>query len=232
MSTDAPHLDALTIVSLRDHIKRQIVDAILGGVFKPGERLIEATIADQLGVSRAPVREALVALEQEGIVTSLPRRGYFVINFSVKDIEEIYSLRLLLEEEALRRAVGHFPDPAIAEMQAIVDQLGVAAAQREAIVQLIGLDHSFHEHIVHAANHLRLYSAWDSMRLQTWLLIGVTSRTHFDYPDQPRESHQRILDAIVAEDATAAATMLREHLLDAQSRAQRSWRQLVEGSAA
>ena len=70
------------------------------------------------------------------------------------------------------------------------------------------------------------------MRLQTWLLIGVTSRTHFDYPDQPRESHQRILDAIVAEDATAAATMLREHLLDAQSRAQRSWRQLVEGSAA
>ena len=64
MSTDAPHLDALTIVSLRDHIKRQIVDAILGGVFKPGERLIEATIADQLGVSRAPVREALVALEQ------------------------------------------------------------------------------------------------------------------------------------------------------------------------
>lgn len=231
MNTNSPHLEALTIVSLRDHIKRQIVDAILSGVFKPGERLVEAAIADQLEVSRAPVREALVALAQDGIVTSLPRRGYFVINFSVKDIEEIYSLRLLLETEALQRAVGHFPEPTIAEMQAIVNQLGVSSANQEAVVQLIGLDHSFHKQIVRAANHSRLYSAWDSMRLQTWLLIGLTSRTHFDYPDQPRESHQRILDAIVAGDAATATAMLRQHLLEAEDRAQRSWRQLVDTRA-
>lgn len=231
MNTDSPHLEALTIVSLREHIKRQIVDAILSGVFTPGERLVEATIADQLGVSRAPVREALVALEQEGIVTSLPRRGYFVINFSDKDIEEIYSLRLLLEVEALRRAVSHFPEDSLRAMQVIVDQLGNSSARGEAIVELIRLDHSFHEYMVRTANHSRLYSAWDSMRLQTWLLIGLTSRTPFDYPDQPREAHQRILDAIVAEDAAAAAAALRDHLLDAEERAQRAWQQLVENNA-
>lgn len=232
MNTDAPHLEALNIVSLREHIKRQIIDAILNGAFKPGARLVEATIADQLGVSRAPVREALVALEQEGIVTSLPRRGYFVINFSVKDIEEIYSLRLLLEEEALRHAVGHFPEHTLREMQAIVDQLGVSSAQGEALIELIGRDHSFHEHIVRAADHSRLYSAWDSMRVQTWLLIGLTSRTHFDYPDQPREWHQRILDAIVAGDVAEAIAALREHIVDAEGRAQRAWQQLVATNAA
>lgn len=232
MSANAPHLEALNIVSLREHIKRQIIDAILSGVFRPGERLVEATIADQLGVSRAPVREALVALEQEGIVTSLPRRGYFVINFSRQDIEEIYSLRLLLEEEALRRAVGHFPETALRQMQAIVDLLGVPGARGEALVELIGLDHSFHEHIVRTAHHSRLYSAWDSMRVQTWLLIGLTSRTHFDYPDQPREWHQRILNAIVAGDIAEATAALHDHILDAEGRAQRAWQQLVESTTA
>lgn len=231
MPSEPPHLAALNIVSLRDHIKRQIVEAILNGRFKPGQRLVEAAIADQLGVSRAPVREALVALEQEGIVTSLPRRGYFVINFSAGNIQEIYSLRLLLEQEALRRAVGRFLPDTLAAMQAIVDRLGVDPHAQD-IIPLIGLDHSFHEHLVRAANHSRLYSVWDSMRLQTWLLIGLTSRTHFDYPDQPRESHQHILDGILAHDVERAQAALRAHLLDAEARAQRAWRQLIETTAA
>src|SRR3954453_9479146 len=103
MRTVQPQLETLNVVNLRDHIKRQVCDAILNGLFQPGARLVEANIAEQLGVSRAPVREALVSLEREGIVASLPRRGYFVIDFTEKDIEELYSLRRLLEVEALRR---------------------------------------------------------------------------------------------------------------------------------
>lgn len=226
MRAGHPQLKTLNVVNLRDHIKRQVCDAILNGSFKPGARLIEATIADQLGVSRAPVREALVALEREGIVASLPRRGYFVIDFTDKDIEEIYSLRLLLEREAMRRAIGKFTQHDMEEMQAIVDQLGDQARQRPAASSMIQLDLTFHARLCRVADHSRLYSTWDSMRLQTWLLIGLTSRTHFDYPNQPREFHQRILDAIIDEDLPRAEAALSVHLIDAEQRARYVWREL------
>lgn len=226
MNTVSPHLEALNIVNLREHIKRQVCDAILTGMFKPGERLIEATIADQLGVSRAPVREALVSLEREGIVASQPRRGYFVINFTDKDIEEIYSLRLLLEMEALRRAIGHFSPADITEMQRLVDEIGEEAHRGPSADRMIQLDLNFHEMICRVAGHSRLYSTWDSMRLQTWLLIGLTCRTHYSEPDQPRDRHQRILDAIVAQDLPLAEENLHQHILDAEQRARAAWREL------
>lgn len=232
MSISQPHLETLNVVNLREHIKRQVCDAILTGLFKPGARLIEATIAEQLGVSRAPVREALVSLEREGIVASLPRRGYFVINFTDKDIEEIYSLRTLLELEALRRAMPHFTSETLAAMQAIVDQLGQDTASGLDSSPTIQLDMLFHEMICRAADHSRLYSTWDSMRLQTWLLIGLTSRTHIDDPDQPQARHQRILDAIADKDLPRAEKVLSEHLHDAEHRARRVWAELQANEGA
>ncbi|MCW5849494.1 MAG: GntR family transcriptional regulator [Anaerolineae bacterium] len=226
MRTDQPQLETLNVVNLRDHIKRQVCDAILNGLFKPGARLVEATIAEQLGVSRAPVREALVSLEREGIVASLPRRGYFVIDFTEKDIEELYSLRRLLEIEALRRALPNFTADDLAAMQAIVDQLGENTAPDREPSRTIQLDWSFHEMICRVADHSRLYSTWDSMRLQTWLLIGLTTPTHEHDPYRPKDRHQRILDVITAGDLARAEVELREHLIDAEERACRVWREL------
>ena len=85
-------LQPLEKTNLRDHILEQLRSVILDGSYKPGERLVELTIADQLHVSRAPVREALSALEQEGLVVQIARRGYFVVDFSEKDILGIYLL--------------------------------------------------------------------------------------------------------------------------------------------
>ena len=95
----------ITAVNLRNHIEEEIRRAILQGRFKPGESLVESTIAAEIGVSRAPVREVLSALERVGLVVNIPRRGSFVIDFTPKDIEEIYTLRLLLEVDAIHRAV-------------------------------------------------------------------------------------------------------------------------------
>jgi DNA-binding GntR family transcriptional regulator len=192
----------------------------LSGSLRPGEHLVETNIAEQLGVSRAPVREALSALEREGIIFYLPRRGYFVIEFTPKDIEEIYSLRLMLEIGALRRAIQLLSQAEIDEMQSVVDALGEAVRHGRDQNEVTTLDLSFHDLIVRKADHGRLYSAWNSMRLQTWLLIGLTSKTEYDYPEQPKEFHQTILDAILAKDLERAETVLREHILDAQTRAQ------------
>jgi DNA-binding GntR family transcriptional regulator len=219
MTSQPPQLQPLNVLNLRDHIEQQVRKAILNGTFKPGERLVETAIAEQLGVSRAPVREVLSALEREGIVVNVPRRGYSVIDFTDKDIDEIYSLRLLLEIGALRRAMSHFTEEDITEMQSVLDKLGEAAHQKSDPGMIVSLDLSFHEFACRIADHGRLYSVWDSMRLQTQMLIGVTSRTHYRYPDQPKKLHQSILDAIRDKDLKRAESSVTDHIWDAQQRA-------------
>ncbi len=219
MTSQPPQLQPLNVLNLRDHIEQQIRKAILNGTFKPGERLVEITIAEQLGVSRAPVREALSALEREGIVVNVPRRGYSVIDFMDKDIDEVYSLRLLLEIGALRRAVSRLTEKDLAEMQCVLDKLDKAAHQKTDPEKIVALDLAFHELICRLADHSRLYSVWNTMRLQTQLLISLTSRTHYDHPDQPGEFHRRILDAIRDKDLRRAEATLTDHILDAQRRA-------------
>lgn len=219
MTQELSQLQPLKVLSLRHHIEQQICNAILNGIFKPGERLLETDIADQLGVSRAPLREALAALEQERIVVHVPRQGHFVVDFTEKDLEEIYSLRLLLEIGALRRAIDRFTEKDLAEMQRIVDDLGEAARQKSVPEKIVALDLSFHEFICRTADHSRLYSAWYRMFTQTRILIGLTSRTHYDHPGQPRELHQRMLDTIRDKDLKRAEEDLADHILDAQRRA-------------
>ena len=212
-------LQPLEVLNLRDHIAQRIRTAILDGTYRLGERLVESVIADQLGVSRAPVREALAALEQEGIVVQVPRRGYLIIDFTDKDIEEVYSLRLLLEIGAVRRAVERVAEEDLEEMQRLVDELGKAALRQGDPETVVDLDLSFHEQICLLADHSRLCSAWNSLRMLTQMLVGFTSRTHYDHPGQPRELHQSILDAIRAKDVTRAEELLKEHITDAQRRA-------------
>jgi DNA-binding GntR family transcriptional regulator len=219
MASELSQLQPLNVLNLRDHIEQQIRNAILNGAFRHGERLVETALAQRLGVSRAPVREALAVLEREGIVLQIPRRGYFVVEFTDKDIEEIYSFRLLLEIAAVKRAMNRISENELAEMQRMVDELGEAALQQNEPEKIVALDLSFHELICRAADHSRLYSAWRSMRAQTQAMIGVTSRTHYSHPEQPKELHQRILDAIRDKDLEGAEETLTDHLLDAQRRA-------------
>ena len=218
MMTDS-FLQPLNKTNLREHILQQLRSVILSGTYKPGDRMVESTIADQLQVSRAPVREALCALEQEGIIVQIPRRGYFVVDFDEEDLEEVYSLRLLLEKEALQRATHRARDEDFEQMQRLVDALAKAAADKTDPGTIVDLDLAFHEHICRLADHSRLLSAWNSLRMQTQILVGVTSRTHYENPDEPRERHQVILDAMRAKDVLQAQKVLAEHMMDAQQRA-------------
>ena len=208
--------------SLRDQIRDQVRNAILNGFVKPGDHLVESAIAEQLLVSRAPVREALSVLEREGIVVYFPRRGYFVVEFTPKDIEEIYSLRLLLEVGALQRSINQFSVTDIKQMQAMVDALGQAVEEEWGQAELANLDLSFHELICKAADNSRLFAVWNRMRIQTWLLIGLTTKTHSEHPHMSRLFHQEILDAILEKDLKRAETLLQTHIVDAKQRALRA----------
>jgi DNA-binding GntR family transcriptional regulator len=216
---EAGRMRPLAAVNLRNHIEEEIRRAILQGRFKPGERLVESTIASEIGVSRAPVREVLAALERAGLVMNIPRRGSFVVDFTPKDIEEIYTLRLLLEVEAVRLAAEHLRDVDLQDMQVIIDNLGEAMVRQDDPERIIRLDLSFHEKICLKADHSRLYNAWNSMRMQTMLLISMTSRTHYGLPNQTVRWHQDILDAIREGKTHLAGDVVSDHLLDAMQRA-------------
>jgi DNA-binding GntR family transcriptional regulator len=211
-------LRPVTVLNLRDQVEQSVRNAILDGTFHPGQRLVESTIADQLGVSRAPLREVFAALVREGLVVNIPRRGNFVVDFTDNDIEEIYSLRMLLELEALRRAIQRFKPEDHAELQDMVDRLGELVSSGSDPAEVVNLDLLFHARICRIAHHGRLFQAWDSMRAQTQLLIGLTSRTPYE-PGEPRRHHQAILDAIQAADLPGAEAILVQHIEDAQRRA-------------
>mgnify|MGYP001813919709 CR=1 FL=1 len=212
-------LEPLEAPNLRDRIELRIRNAILSGSFGPGERLVESAIADHLNVSRGPVREALSALNREGIVVHIPRKGFYVIDFTDKDLEEIYGLRLLLEREALSRATDRLTDTDYVQMQTILDELGHAALEKREPERIVDLDLSFHDHVCRLADHSRLYGAWRSMITQARVLVGLTSKTHYDHPGEPRELHMRILEAMRSRELALATEYLTEHILDAQNRA-------------
>lgn len=212
--------------SLSLQIETHIHSAVLEGRYKPGERLVETAIAEQLGVSRAPVREALAGLERTGIVVYRPRRGHFVIDFTDDDIDDIYDLRTALEVCALQRTIERISEADLQDFQRLVNRIDEAAHQEAETVQMAELDLLFHERICQIAHNSRLFSAWNSMRLQTFLLIVLTSRTHQGYPDQHRRVHQQILDALTTKDLRVSEQLLREHLFDARQRARRALKQL------
>ncbi|RIK34323.1 MAG: hypothetical protein DCC52_00995 [Chloroflexi bacterium] len=114
--------------SLKDHAYQRIKDAILNLQLKPGAPLVEADLAEQLGVSKTPVRDALLELRREGLVTKIPYSGTFVSEITGKDIREIIQIRAVLEGLAARLATPHLSDAALEYLGGLIDRL-VALAE-------------------------------------------------------------------------------------------------------
>jgi len=108
---------------LRDKVLTAIREAILEERLAPGERLIESTLAEEMGVSRAPVREALLGLEREGVVSGEPYRGYSIVSLSTRDVTEIATLRALIEAYAARLAATRWNDHDLEEAQSLIAQI-------------------------------------------------------------------------------------------------------------
>src|SRR5262249_25046817 len=113
--------------ALRNDVYDALRQAVVSGALSPGQRVNEAEIARQMQISRAPIREAIRQLEQEGLLESVTRRGTFVVALSRDDIEEVYTLRADLEARAIRRAIGRLSPDDLATLESLAETMLLAA---------------------------------------------------------------------------------------------------------
>jgi DNA-binding GntR family transcriptional regulator len=199
--------------SLADSIRARVREAILRGDFAPGEHVREVEIAARYEVSRGPVREALLQLEQEGLVLLRRNRGAVVARLSRADLEEVYSLRLALERLATARAVEHGTDADFAELDAVLHEFrgsrsGQPLTEQEAADQ----DVRFHDAVYRAAHHDRLYAAWTAIRSQVYVLLLGRNVAGRDFREDTYLGHLELAYLIRARDRTHAVTTTEQHL--------------------
>lgn len=193
--------------TLSESIRDGLVQLIVSGELKAGERLIETKIAAEFGTSQAPVREALRELEGLGLVESRPRRGRHVLPFVEQTIREAYVVRAALEEAATRLAMLTGRLPLDAMRGDVTDMYQCAAAGD---VQAMGLASSrFHRRVVRASSNFLLERAWEGLQIEarTAITLVVTQPRLTDVADQ----HAELLRVLEAGDVEAACLHARAH---------------------
>lgn len=198
-------------------LSRRIVDqlkrVIIAGELRPGDRVLETDLAEQLGVSRGPVREAFRQLEQEGLLVSYPHRGTFVASVPEDEIEEVYALRAQIEVYAARRVVARQPEEAARALQAIVDEMEEAARAGN-LPELADRDLQFHDTLLALSGYQGLHRIWRSMdglvRARTYARLAAMDDPEF--VARTARIHQPIVDAIRTGDADAAEDAVAGHI--------------------
>jgi DNA-binding GntR family transcriptional regulator len=182
---------------------------IVAGELRPGQRVNQEEVAAQVGLSVAPVREALRVLEQEGQVTYLPRRGYFVTELRVDDLREIYELRELLEARAARHALPTLDDDALARI-ALAARECAAAADAGDVAAELAANRRFHFAILDAPDRPHVMRV---IRL-LWDSTEAYRAMYYNSPEERRaavDAHERIVAAIHRRDADGLVAELRAH---------------------
>ena len=184
---------------------------ILRGELAPGDLLAESAVAVRLGVSRVPVREALFALEREGLVVFGPTGRAFVRELTSADFEELFALRLTLEPPAARLAAPRV------RVDASALEANIAATGRaKTIEEITRLDLEFHELILRASGNARLLKLWLSLRSELELWLSRLHRQHQWKTRGTREetvgAHRLLLSELRKESPAAAERLLREHI--------------------
>jgi DNA-binding GntR family transcriptional regulator len=189
-------------------------DSIARGELPPGTHLVEVELARQLGVSRGPLREALRILESEGLVTSYRSRGSFVSEMTERDIREIYSLRMILEEEAIRLAARRGTPEALDDLETTLKAM-LEAANAGDLAQVLDLDIDFHRQIWEMADHTRLKDILGGIAIQVKMYVAVQTKLYDDLA-MGVSDHETFLEALRAGDEKGAAKAMRKHLQEAE----------------
>jgi DNA-binding GntR family transcriptional regulator len=205
--------NALPYKALRDAAVLRIREAILQGKLKPGQRILEVEMAKELGISRAPVREAIRQLESEGLVVSRSHRGTYVTTLFSQDATEIFSLRAALEGLAIMLVAQSRNAEVLDQLDQSVDEMQacVEANDMEGVVQA---DFRFHEILCRAANHQRLLDIWSSMSVQIRALLSITDLQYLK-PSEVVPRHRTLLEAMRASEAERAMWLLINDILKA-----------------
>jgi DNA-binding GntR family transcriptional regulator len=204
--------------SVVDHVAGELRRAIYEQQLKPGQRLIERQLAADLGVSHIPVREALVRLTEEGLVEREPRRGSRVASMNQSELEEIATIRVLLEQYVAERVQQRLTDDERDELQKLVTRMIKAAKARDTRA-LTALDGEFHARLWALADHSLLteLAAGLRNRIHAFLHAATASLSPRELERHAR-THQGLLDAIAGGDARAARNAMADHINTALQR--------------
>jgi DNA-binding GntR family transcriptional regulator len=205
--------------SLREIVAESLRQAILDGSIRPGQKIMDADIAAQMGVSRSPVREALRMLEKEGLVRSTPNRGVSVAELSAEDIVQLYAIRSALEGLAAAWACRHVTDGELDELRRICREMRdlLPFASDEARKEFLRKDLEFHALLVSAARLPMLKDMLASIQMQTRMIMAAASVSNPGSAEAASE-HEMLVEAIAKRDADAAERLARSVALGAGER--------------
>ncbi len=197
--------------SLSDKVYDHLRNGIIEGRYKTGECLVEMKIAEELQVSRTPVREALKQLELEDLVVSQPNRGVIVKGFTREDYRDVFTIRHLLEGLAAYWAAERISQEQLDRLGELVELMDLYTRKKDAD-HLVRLDTMFHEIIYEASNSRTLKHVLASLHHNTHL-ARQSSLTVPDRAPKSLEEHKKIYAAIEAHDADAAKACMEQHIL-------------------
>jgi DNA-binding GntR family transcriptional regulator len=200
-------------ITLKTQALNEIKRAIQNGKLRAGDRIVETKLAEEMGMSKFPIREAIRYLEKEGLVVSVPFKGTYVSRFDERDVEELYTLRSALEELAIRLFMGRVNESKVEKLETILRQMQKAAKEQK-LDKMVSADMQFHRTICELSEHRKLLGIWLTLENQTKSFI---SREGDSYERQNKlvETHHPILKAIKSGDSQLAEKSIRNHLIQA-----------------
>ena len=200
---------------LRELVFESLREAIISGKLGPGERLMEIQMAEEMGVSRTPVREAIRKLELEGLVVMIPRKGAYVAGLSLKDIADVFEIRGALEGLAAELAAERITEEELEELERHLIKYS-EETETGNLSKVVETDTDFHSLIYKASRNNRLSQIINNLREQ----IQRFRTTSLSYPGRMKialEEHRKIVEAISMRDGELARKIAQEHIENAEN---------------
>ena len=200
---------------LREIVFENLREAILTGKLEPGQRLMEVSLAEQLGVSRTPVREAIRKLELEGLVVMIPRKGAYVADVSLKDIIEVLEIRAALEGLAASLASERMSEEDLERLE-VTSYEFKKSLENGTVEEMVEKDVEFHDLIFNATNNQKLVQINNTLREQVYR-FRITYISDFDTSKKLVQEHQQIIEAISNRDSRMAMEQAMSHIENAEN---------------
>lgn len=210
---------------LVDRVTNLLSQAIIRGQLKPGDRLSESVIARDLGVSRAPVREAARLLESSGLVAYQANRGFFVRRISAREIDDLYELRIVIETAAGLRLIRADDDTLLDPLREQLEVLKTVSSADAEMHEQVEADLEFHRRMIAASNNPRFLTIFDQIAKETELCVMVIGRLYGD-PQWIADTHVPILEALSARDEAATIAAIDYHIGEARRLVTQQFRSL------
>ena len=208
--TDNLVLNMDAYLPLRDVVFQTLREAILRGDLQPGERLMEIQLANRLGVSRTPIREAIHMLEQEGLVVTIPRKGAEVAKMTLKDMEDVLEIREALDVLAAQLACGRITEEGLAELKDKKKDFELSLKSAD-VKQIAEADVRFHDVIYEATGNPKLVNLLNNLREQIYRYRVEYLKNAQNYPGL-LEEHEAIYHALVERDERLITQAVQVHV--------------------